>query len=319
MTGTSKRSDVAHAPADTRQRGLALLIVLWIIVAAALLVSAFNATVRSGVSFVGSEVQLTQTQALLDAGAEIAASRLIDEEEARRWAPDGSLHRVSFAGATLAIGISDTSGRIDINKADKKLLMGLLRQFAGSEAKAGRLRDLILLARGKDPGAKEKSESQGDANADADSAKSAKSDVPAFMDIAQLRDLPGMTPQLYRAIAPFITVYSSDGRINPRAAPDEVLASIPGLTRGDIEKVHALAKAPPDENDPTLLDIVQRVGAYLIDKPGPGYLITVQVLWPGAEHAASAVYVVVPGIDGDAPYRLIAKRPDASVQLSGAS
>ncbi len=151
------------------------------------------------------------------------------------------------------------------------------------------------------------------------SAKSAKSEVPAFMDIAQLRDLPGMTAQLYRAIAPFITVYSGDGRINPRAAPDEVLASIPGLTRGDIEKLRASAKAPPDENDPTLLDIMQRVGAYLTNKPGPGYLITVQVLRPGAERAASAVYVVAPGIDGDAPYRLIAKRPDASVQPSGAS
>jgi len=75
------------------------------------------------------------------------------DEEERRWVPDGRSHRVAFAGAELAISVRDTTGYIDINKADPRLLMGLLRRFAESEAKAGRLRDRILLARGTPPGA----------------------------------------------------------------------------------------------------------------------------------------------------------------------
>ena len=149
MMHAAKRT---HQKPPARERGMALLVVLWIVVAAALIVSAFNATVQSGVSFIGSEVQLSKSEALLDAGVEIAVSRLIDEEESRRWVPDARPYTVEFAGAKLAISIRDAGGDIDINKSDQELLMGLLRQFAGSEAKAGRLRDRILLARGEMPG-----------------------------------------------------------------------------------------------------------------------------------------------------------------------
>jgi len=317
--GTSTGSGVTHARADRRERGLALLIVLWIIVAAALIVSAFSATVRSGVSFVGSEVQLTKTQALLDAGAEIAAARLIDEEKDRAWVPDGSRHRISFAGSQLSIGIRDASGRIDLNKADKKLLMGLLRQFASSEVKAARLRDLILQARGRASANKTAKAMQANGSSgDVEVGANAPTEIPAFIDVAQLRGVPGVTPELYRAIAPFLTVYSGDGRVDAAAAPDEVLMSIPGMTQGDIEKLRAAAKAPDEDHD-VRGDIAQSAGAYLAEEPGPAYLVTVDVLRPGAERAASAVYVVAPGLDGAAPYRLIAKRPVGSVPLSGAS
>jgi general secretion pathway protein K len=297
-----------------RERGMALLVVLWIVVAAALIVSAFNATVKSGVSFIGSEVQLSKSDALLDAGVEIAAARLIDEEESRRWVADGRAYAVAFAGAKLSIAIRDTGGRIDINKSDPELLMGLLRQFAGSEAKAGLLRDRILLARGEMPG--KPAEKQVNANDGA--VKKPSADAPAFVDVAQLRGLEGMTPKLYAAIAPFLTVYSGGGLINARAAPDEVLTSIPHLMRTDIEKLRSTPNAL-EQNDPALLDIRQRVGAYLSDTAGPAFFVTVEELRADGGHGSSAVYVVVTGLDAQAPYRLIAKKPAGVGQLSGAS
>ena len=144
-----KRALVMDIRARSGERGLALLIVLWIIVAASLVVSAFNATVRSGTTLASSEVQLARSEALLDAGAEIAVSRLIDEEKSRRWRPDGKSHVVPFEDAELIISIRDANGLIDINKADKELLLRFLRQFAGSESNAVRLRDRIVQARGK--------------------------------------------------------------------------------------------------------------------------------------------------------------------------
>jgi general secretion pathway protein K len=297
-----------------RERGIALLLVLWIIVAAALVVSAFNATVRSGVSFVGSEVQLSKSEALLDAGVEIAAGRLIDEEEERRWVPDGRPYRVAFAGAELAISVRDTNSYIDVNKADPRLVMGLLRRFAESEAKAGRLRDRILLARGKPPSAGENQEHQ-EGNADGDPAAKPSADVPAFVDVAQLRGFDGMTPELYAALAPYLTVYSGDGRINARAAPAQVLASIPGLSQGDVENLRASASAPKDK-DRELSEAERRAGAYLSDKAGPAYLVTVEVLRKDGGPGVSAVYVVAVGLDPRAPYRLIAKRPVGTGQLS---
>jgi general secretion pathway protein K len=325
MIWTRKRPVVSNAPEDARQRGLALLIVLWIIVSAALVVSAFNAAVRSGVSFVGSEVQLTRTEALLDAGVEIAAARLMDEEEARRWQPDATRHDVAFAGVELAITIEDANGLVDLNKADKELLMGLLRQFAGSELKAGQLRDHILRARGKPSTprrtSKETMESRPFVEPERNPAATASNEIPAFIDVGQLRGLEGMTVELYRAIAPLVTVYSEDGRINPLAAPEEVLGSVPGLSRRDIEMLRAAPRAPKkeqaEEQEAMLGEIARRAGAYLTDKPGPAFIVAVEVLSPGAKKGARAVYVIATGLDESAPYRLIAKRPIGPEQMSG--
>ena len=305
-------------PARARERGIALLIVLWVIVALALLVSAFNATVKSGVSFVGSEVQLSKTEALLDAGVELAAARLIDEDEGRRWAADGRAHVVTFAGARLAISIRDSSGYVDINKADSKLLMGLLRRYSGSESNAARLRDRILLARGKSAGAEPGTAGQPSTPTD-DRAGAPVSASTPFVDVAQLRMLTGMSPQVYAAIAPFLTVYSRDGRINPRAAPEQVLISIPGLTLDDVKAVRSLpdrAQDRADERDQSYAEIGQRAGAYLADREGPAYRVTVEVLRPDGASGASAVFVVATGLDQQAPYRLIARKP-ASVGAVG--
>jgi general secretion pathway protein K len=318
MNGAHKASAATDPQANTRERGLALLVVLWIIVSAALIVSAFNAAVKSGVSFVGSEVQLAKADALLDAGAEIAVAHLIDEDEARRWVPDGKPRIVSFAGANLSIAIADGSSRIDLNKSDKELLMGLLRQFAGSEAAAGRLRDRILVARDKTPGAKNQSEARPGPN-DGNRGERTVSETLPFLDVAQLRGLEGMTAELYAAIAPYLTVYSRDGRINPVAAPDAVLLSIPGIQQRDIERLRVVVGTRTNESDGALTDIAQRAGSYLADGAGPAYVVTVEVLRPDGKPGGSSVYVLATGIDKDAPYRLIAKKPADSGRLSGAS
>jgi general secretion pathway protein K len=315
MIGHRAVSCAAEAP--SRERGLALLVVLWIVAAAALVVSAFNSAVKSGVSFVGSEVQQARADALLDAGAEIAVARLVDEDEAGQWLADGRAHTVSFAGANLAIAIADANALIDLNKADKELIMGLLRQFSNSEAAAGRLRDDILLARGETLGKSNRTEAQPEKNKSGDPPGKAAAAAPAFVDVGQLRSLAGMTGELYRAIAPFLTVYSGDGLINPLAAPDAVLLSIPELRRGDIERLRAYMRAP-EESGGTLGEIGQRAGAYLTDKQGPAFVVTVRLMRGDGKPGASSVYVVAPALDKAAPYRLIAKRPSGLGHSGGA-
>jgi general secretion pathway protein K len=292
------------------ERGLALLIVLWIIVSASLVVSAFNATVRSGTTFASSEVQLARSEALLDAGAEIAVSRLIDEEEGRGWRPDGKSHIVPFEDAELIISIRDANGLIDINKADKELLLRFLRQFAGSESNALRLRDRIVQARGMEKPADAVS------HAGDDETDEPPPPVP-FIDIAQLRGLEGMTMGLYKQLAPFITVYGRDGRIGPLSAPDEVLFSIPGITRNDIDRLRS-SMGTPRETESAIQDLSRHVGAYLVDEPGPAYVVSVGVRRSNDKFASGKVYVVATGIDTQAPYRLISKRPLGSAQLSKA-
>lgn len=314
MTKGFKVSTMNHRLTKiSAERGVALLIVLWIIASAALVVSSLNAAVRSGASFVASEVKLTKMEALLDAGAEIAATRLIDEDEVRRWLPDGRPRGVTFLDAELTITISDPNGLIDLNKADKDLLLGFFGKFTGSESEAGRLRNLVLRARGEALNGQKKAQQRkkGRRRNLSDILKKTKEKSGqsiAFIDIAQLRSLAGMTRELYQRVAPFVTVYGRDGRINPQSAPIEVLSSIPKMTKTDIARLQVSRKAGFDE-DATLTEIKRRVGAYLSDQPGPAYIVSVQVRRPGYKHAGHSVFVIATGLDNNAPYRLISKRP----------
>ncbi len=49
-----------------------------------------------------------------------------------------------------------------------------------------------------------------------------------FVRVDELRDVEGITAELYTRIAPFLTVYGT-GQINLNTAPEQVLASLPGL------------------------------------------------------------------------------------------
>jgi general secretion pathway protein K len=60
-----------------------------------------------------------------------------------------------------------------------------------------------------------------------------------FQRVADLRDVDGMTPELYARVAPLVTVLGT-GQINVNAAPREVLASLPGV--GD-ETIAAIVRA----------------------------------------------------------------------------
>ena len=60
-----------------------------------------------------------------------------------------------------------------------------------------------------------------------------------FSRVDELRDVDGMTPELYSRIAPFVTTLGT-GQINVNAAPREVLLSLPGM--GD-ETLAAIVRA----------------------------------------------------------------------------
>lgn len=306
---------------------MALLIVLWIVASAALLVSAFNVVARSGASFAASEVQLSKTEALLDSGVEIAASQLMGKKEQRGWRADGLPHTIPYSGANLIISVHDANGLVDINKADGEVLLGLFRAHGAQQATAEALRDQILTARGEDtPDPNKKpSSSQKDKRGKANAAASKnnnpwvaespdgapeedkpKPHATVFLDPAQLRHLRGMTLPLYRKLAPLVTVYGRDGRINLETAPDGALAALPNLTRIDLARVRDAARSRV-RNDALFDDIKQRVGEFASDEDGPAYIVKVE-LASGLQYRPAREFVIAVDIDDEAPFRLIAKR-----------
>ncbi len=303
--GTQLLVESSEPPPLARQQGFVLLVVLWVITSAVLLVASFNAAVRSGAASAVSEIGLTKSQALLDAGVEIAAAHLIDQDETRRWVGNGSKHPVAFGGAELTIAVTDSNGLIDLNKSDEKLLRAFFQKFTKSGQKAAQYTDFILRARAEASGDKAKQNLQQVNDAVTGASPGVPSQSPAFIDVSQLGRSKGMPHDVFDRIAPFLTVYSRDGTINPVAAPAEVLESVPDLNRADIEKIKYADKA-------ALSDIMQKGQSYLTDQSGPAYLVTVKARRPDDDYSISRTYAIATGLDQSAPYRLITKWPVAS-------
>lgn len=301
--GVPAPQDDPRSSDRTNEHGLALLVVLWLIASGTLLVASFNSTVRSGVSFVRSEVQLSQLDSLLDAGVEIAATRLIDEQSARRWRPDGGAHTVDFAGSRLRIRIQDPNGLVDLNKADEKLLFEFFKRFTATVSDARLIRDRIIIARGEMPGTEGGRPSQ----ADGGGGERKRALTTAFMDVGQLRQISGVSMDLFRSTAQFLTVFSRDGSINPLTAPEETFAISPSardpearaqrtafLTGGTARSVNS----GPDDED-----------AAKVDDFGPAFIVMVEAADADGNTIAGKTFVIATGLDQNAPYRMLSVRP----------
>jgi general secretion pathway protein K len=304
-------------PSDARrkERGLALLVVLWGVTAAALLVMAFNVIVRSGAIFVTAEIELTQAEALADAGLEIAAAHLIDEDAARRWRADGKPRHIDLGDAVLTITIDDPNGLVDVNKASEELLLALLTWATGTADAAKPMLDSLLRLRGDTPASETKP--LGDARTDSPIAAGPASPPPqgpaklGILDVTQLRRMEGMTPALYRRIAPYVTVYGRDGRISPFHAPRAVLAALPGLTEADVDRFLAQERADGDRtNGPP--ESLAKASAFLSRETGPAYIVSVAVAKPGRPPLPGRQFVIATGLDTAAPYRLLTTTPLAA-------
>lgn len=302
-----ERGDEQNSPARDaamdggREAGFVLLVVLWVLTSAVILVASFNAAARSGASSAISEIGLTKSEALLDAGLEIAAAHLIDEDENHRWPGNGTSHSMAFAGAELEITVRDASSLIDLNKSDEKLLRSFFAKLTNSTEKAAHYTKVILDARDAASGEKKTQRDQ----ADDDSEHSVSTHI-AFIDVGQLGRTEGIPRDVFEQAAPFLTVFSRDGMIYPLSAPMTVLEAIPDISRADIEKIKYADKS-------AFADLMQKSQSYVTEESGPAYVVTVRAHRPDDTYSAVRTFVIATGLDPRAPYRLLAKLPTTSM------
>jgi general secretion pathway protein K len=281
-----------------REQGFALLVVLWVLSSAVMLVASFNSSVRSGTASAVSEVGLTKLEALLDAGFEVAAAHLIDQNKKRRWLGDGRKHSIEFSGAELSIAVTDANGLIDLNKSEPALLRAFFLKFTNSKIEASRYTDVIMRAR--DAAAKDRI--VGVSNSADVGAQDTPPSEPAFIDVSQLGRMQGIPHDVFNEVAPFLTVFSDDGTIYPVTAPVQILEAIPALNQADIEKVRHADKS-------ALVGLMGTAPDFLTYKSGAAHLVTVRAHRTDDDYSVARTFVIATGIDPDAPYRLLAKWP----------
>lgn len=251
-------------------RGIALVFVLWVLALLTLLLASFALVTRTESLQSRHLFDSTRARYAAEAGINQAVWSLSLPDPVLRWLPDGREYRVEFEEADISIRITDESGLIDLNAAEPPTLTNLFIGVGVDPIAAAALADAILDWRDGDDlkllnGAE-------DADYRAEGYPYGAKDAP-FDLVGELEQVMGMTPELYRQVAPALTVYSGQAVPNLAYAPIEVIRAFPNidptLAQLLIEQRHAwlpgLGLPPPTLPDGTPLVAEGGTGTYSIE------------------------------------------------------
>ncbi len=248
-----ERTRLIRGASASDERGIALVLVLWVLVLLALLSAAFLASTQSEMAIVRARIDAARAEAIADGGVHWAAARILEasfagDDAAASAVFAGSEENVELGQGIAHVRIQDVGGLVDLNGADKTLLAGLIAAVGGDPETARQLADRIVDFRDRD----DRPEPSGAEDADyraAGLAYDAK-DAP-FERVDEVRQVLGMPPALAARLLPYLTVHSASHGVDPRTAPAGVLAALPGLGQAVQERVlSARARAAGAAFDP---------------------------------------------------------------------
>jgi len=213
------------------QQGVALVLVLWILSLLTIMTMGYSATMRTDIRLTAHGVQSAQARALSQGGIWIGVRKLLDPASAQDLRYDGSRYVVPD-NVDIEIKIVDEAGKIDLNTAQTELLRGLLDSVGLNDNQAESLAQAIEDWRDSDnlnrvSGAEDTDYFQ------AGYTYGAKNGP--FNTVGELRQVVGMTEEIFQSLAPALTVFSHQNSINPDTAPKEALLALPGRDVNAVE------------------------------------------------------------------------------------
>ncbi len=215
------------------QRGVALILVLWVSILLTVIAASFAFATRTDMQVLQNSVSTARAEAAANAGIyRILYDLYKPSNNEERWQADGQTHDMTFGGVKLVVSALDESGKIDINAAASELLKGLFVSAGVTEEDALALVDAVQDWRDNDNlrrlnGAEE-------AEYRAAGLKYKPANVP-FQTIEELQLVLGMKPEIYRRIADIITVYSRQPGLNVSIASRAALLAIPGASAEQVD------------------------------------------------------------------------------------
>lgn len=246
---------------SARRRGFALLAALWLLVAISGVALTMSLAARERRVAAADALELGRAQAAARSGLEDARARL----ERLAGARDGSVEDAGVAGAiptldpwrdaprlfgdTVAFGeggyrvtVRDASALLDLDRASEDELRRFFVALRIDASRADHLAEAIADWRDGD---------------DLRRVNGAERDdylrlgLPVlprnapFEDVSELRDVVGVTDDIYRLASPYLTVHGP-AQVDLNAAPEPVLRALPGMTSSVIDallRAHAAGRA----------------------------------------------------------------------------
>ncbi|BDU21033.1 type II secretion system protein GspK [Dyella sp. GSA-30] len=178
------------------QRGIALLVVLWACTLGAIVLGGFAMTAHvEGVQARGQLDKSVVHYAALG-GIDRAVYVMLLKDRTQHWVPDGRSYHFKLGDADVSVAIDDEDGKINLNRADPKLLQRMFVIAGMSDDDSRALVDHVQAWRKLD-----------------DSDES--STLGGFVSIEDLQTVPGMPADIYTKVEPILTLWSISPGPNP--------------------------------------------------------------------------------------------------------
>ncbi len=272
-----------------RQKGIALVLVLWVIVLLSVIAGAMSTVQRTGVAMTSNIRQEREGRALVSAGLNfmmLMLERRTRSPEDNPWPVDGRLHPWMFAGKTVWIGAMPEDARFDLNQMNEQMLQSLLESFGLEEEQALAVRDAILDWRDPDNATHARGAEDRDYRA---LGRPIGARDGVFLSIEELQQVAGITPALYKKLAGALTVDARQRTVNPAFASREVLLAIPGVTPVQVDQYLLERQQALEQGLPVPAPTFG--GAYLKMGKGTRFRLVAEVDLPGGGKAQGEMVV----------------------------
>jgi general secretion pathway protein K len=225
------------------QKGIALLLVLWVLTILMVIVLSFSFMARTETQATLSFKDGLGKKFIAEAGIErgimelfyrnVYKAQSIELEGREIWKTNGTLYSGQIGDGYYTVSITDESGKVDINTANEVILKNLLINLGVQGEDVDTIVDSIMDWKDADDlhrlhGA--------ESDYYMSLPKPYKAKNANFDTLEELLFVKGMTPEILygtsekKGLINFLTVYSKRSEINVNAAPKEVLMAIPGVT-----------------------------------------------------------------------------------------
>lgn len=191
------------------ERGIAIVAALWAAAMFAIVTLSVSQIVRANAGMAHGRAQVAALDAIADAAVNITILSMLGPRPSQPPL-NGTAFTVPFEGHAARVSVRDESGLIDLNLAPPPVLQQLLLGAGMDAGAAAAVTERILDWRGS-----------GASHAGGESG--AGGHRQRFQSVVELLRVDGITPALYRRIAPLLTVYSQTTGISPAFADLAVL------------------------------------------------------------------------------------------------
>ncbi len=249
------------------ERGVILLLVIWLLALISVIVLSISQEWRTEVTLTRNAYAARQAGLLAEGGVYYAVGKLVEAQAAERlrrtpdfmseavpdlWQGDGVSRELRLPGGVVSVRVTDESGKINLNQAPEEILLNLFTTLGYEEQAAQSAVDAIMDWRDRDSISRPR-------GAESDYYLSLEPPYPAkngpLDTVEELFWLRGLNTSGFYRLRDYFTVQRTGRGININAAPPEVLMSL-GFTPEQVQGILQTRGLTPIRNRRDLNNIL---------------------------------------------------------------